>query len=186
MSRACIATALRGDRQRRFLFQRRGRQRETKACAAIRPVEHRHVTAMHARDLAYHIEAEAGAAVERREAIERLENQRALLWRNAISFITDVDGRRQTDVNSDDPAPTSMLDRVLHEIGQRAFQCGTIAGDLDAFGCRVEREFVAASDRERCKVGDDALRDSHKIDAAEGMAALIEALDVEQLFGQRG
>ena len=140
---------------------------------------------MQPRDLAHHVQPEAGAAVLRRKTIERIEYPRALIPGNAVAFVRHVDGRGAADMDRDGAAPAAMLDRILHEIGQRALQRGAIALRLDPIDCSLERQFITGRDRKRREVGGDIARDRDEIDALERIAALVEALDVEQLLGER-
>src|SRR4051812_13959274 len=87
VSRERIATALRCARRMRIestLPDRR--QRHSEAGATVWSVGHRDVAAMQMHDLAHHVESEAGAAVERRQPIEGLEDLFALIGRNAGAF----------------------------------------------------------------------------------------------------
>jgi len=140
---------------------------------------------MKARDLAHHVEAEAGATVARRQPIERFEDQRALVGGYPVAFIRDAERRGQADLDGDGAPPAAMLDRVLHEVGQCAFQACMFAHRLDAFGSVVERQLVAGGNRKRRKIRSHALRDRHQVDARGRVLTLIEPLDIEQLLGHR-
>lgn len=182
MSRECIATALRM-LIKSALPDRRQRDPETGGTA--RCVQHRDVAAMQEHDLAHHVEAKAGATIERCESIERFEDLFALIGRNAGAFVGDFDGRWLADANADGAAARAVLDRVLHEVGQRALQRCGIAERLDRRRRRIEGQFIAGGYCQRREVGRDALCDGDQVDRRERMPAAIEPLNIEQLLGER-
>lgn len=89
---------------------------------------------MQEHDLAHHVEAEAGTAIERCQPVERLEYLFALIGRNAGAFVRDLDVRGPADTNAYGAAARAVLDRILHKVGQRALQRRRIADRFDRRG----------------------------------------------------
>ncbi|GCC49493.1 hypothetical protein chiPu_0033965, partial [Chiloscyllium punctatum] len=82
---------------------------------------------MQAHDVLHQVEAEAGAASARMQPAERLQDLLALVGRNAVAIVADLDQARRRDPNQDRAAPPSVVDGVLYQIGERTLDRGLIA-----------------------------------------------------------
>ena len=94
-------------------------------------------------DLAGEVEAEAGAARLRLQAIERFEDVLVLRRWNAGAFIAHLETARCVSGDGDHAGAAAMVDGVAHQIGQRAFDLQRIGLDLHLAGRRLKSKIVA-------------------------------------------